>query len=404
MTGFRENGAIGFADPTYCRIPGDGAPELYESRSQDQLLINRVRVLEQENVLLNRFINPEATYRGPPFSQVLYRFKGNDKVFLRRPRWARDPSSTRIKYILTGDSLSMKAEEYFKRTRSLAFVVFKTYALETVDPSLKEQEQDQNPDTWPIPDPEYETISFVSSEMRGALLSYLRKQPNFGELFPQFDLKKELDAPYLFWYCYRSSYETTLRELSARQIYLMNLFVQWITPNYEDEYTKVDEQLSRGVIHPAFLKYLVRPGDVLVESTKKHVQAYMAKSWTTMKPHSRYGTEKESQKFWDVEAWSYQFDGTFYRLNKILTIEINGDDLTGQISIKDLNIVPIRYTDQGTRTRLEKRGRTYWECRNKRFISCRIRDDIESLNNVSASCCSGTYRSLTGPFRIMKGS
>lgn len=352
---------------------------------QYEQLMDRIQTLEQENILLRRFVDPDSTHRGPPFFQVLYRFKGNDRVFLRPPTWTRNTSSGKTRYTLKEDPLSMKAEEYLKRSRALAFAVFKTYASESVDDPPKEQ--DQEADMWPVPEPEAETILFVSDYMREALDTYLEEQPNFKELFPRFDARKEISAPYLFWYCCRASHESILKRLSTRYRRLMELFAHWITSNYENEYTHVDDQLSRGVISSSSMKYLAKPGDVLVSSKKTHLQAYMAKSWaeqnTAMKKSSKTEHGIENQNVWQVNAWSYDFDGSFYRTSTVLTIEINVEDPTEEVALRDLSVFPLRYASQDTQLRLEQRGQTHWDCRKTKLVSCTSSNDIESMTNVS---------------------
>ena len=356
-----------------------------ENMSQYEQLMDRIKSLEQENIMLRRFVDPDSTHYGPPFSQVLYRFKGNNRVFLRPPTWTRNTSQGKVRYTLKGDALSMKADEYLKRSRALAFAVFRTYASESLDDLSKEQ--DQEADMWPVPEPEAETILFVSDYMKEALYTYLDKQPSFKELSPRFDAKKEIPAPYLFWYCCRFSHESVLEELSPRHRCLMELFAHWMTSNYEKEYTHVDDQLSRGVISSAYMKYLVKPGDVLVSSKKEHFQAYMAKSWAEEKPITKHDSKGEQdieiRSRWQVNVWSYDFDGSFYRKATALTIEINIEDPTEEVALRDLSVVPMRYADQETQVRLETRGQTYWECRKKKFVSCRSSNDIESMVSVS---------------------
>lgn len=352
---------------------------------QYEQFMNRIQALEQENILLRRFVDPDSTYCGPPFFQVLYRFKGDDRVFLRPPTWRRNTSSGRSQYILKGDPLSMRAEEYLKRSKALAFAIFKTYSSESVDYSSKEH--DQEADMWPVPKPEAETILFVADYMREALDIYFNKQPSFKELFPRFDSKNEILAPCLFWYCCRCSHGSVLEELSPHHRHLMELFARWMTSNYEKECTQVDDQLSRGVISSASMKYLMKPGDVLVSSKDGHTQAYMAKSWAGQIPIMKHGTKDEhSTKFqhsWQVIAWSYDFDGSFYRKATVLTIEINVQDPTEEVALRDLSVVPMRYTDQETQMRLEQRGQTYWACRKKKLVSCRSSNDIGAMTNVS---------------------
>ncbi|KAL3470136.1 P-loop containing nucleoside triphosphate hydrolase protein [Aspergillus californicus] len=349
---------------------------------QYEKLHKRNQVLEQENILLRRVVDPESFQGGPPFYQVLYRFKGSDKVFFRPPTWAREDSNGQTRYILKGDSLSMKESEYLNKSKSLAFAIYKTYTLESLDGPP----QGQGPDveSWPLPNHESETLSFTSKQMVEAVRKYLGKLPDHAKLVQILDMK-EIPAPYLFWYHIRSSYQSTLNDLPKHQRYCTDLLAEWMTDNYEAEYKLVDEQISRGVVTCASMIYLMRPGEILVAQKDDHLESHMCTSWAveTTPPKKDPGSDGsvDSRRVWEVRGWSYEFDGSFYRKEVNLQVDMDVQDPTEEVELQKLNVIPLRCADPEVRKRLERRGKTYWECREKKFVSCSGSHSFESLNN-----------------------
>ncbi|PYI06177.1 P-loop containing nucleoside triphosphate hydrolase protein [Aspergillus sclerotiicarbonarius CBS 121057] len=320
-------------------------------------LLDYVKTLERDNLFLKTLIDPDSVYQGRPFFQVLYRMKGSDTIFFSPPVWMQEMVSGESRYTLQGASLSMKVDEYLERSKSLAFVVFKTYASSSVDDNhLKSKE-----DTLPLPDPESETVTFISREMIRALQNFFFMQPDYDKLFPHLDLRKEVPAPYLFWYCFRSSYETVKSLLSTNDKRLIQLFDEWVTPNHEIEYAKVDDQIQKGVISRLSMKYLVKPGTVLVSQKRGQLQAYMATSWATQ--------DTANDKKWNVTGWSYEFDGVFYHRNTTLSLEMNAENPTEEVELQQLDVTPLEFASCEIRQKLEQRGKIYWQCRKRKFIS-----------------------------------
>lgn len=355
-----------------------------KSLARYRKLADRINALEQENASLKSWINPSWNNQGRPFFQVVHRFEGHDRIFFNPPKWRRDSSLEGIQYTLKGDSLSMGKKEYLERSGKLAFAVFKIYAFEKMDDSGVANSQNSERHSLPIP--EVETVLFVSVEMRRAIQNYLSKHPDFEQLFPSFDVAQEISAPYLFWYCTRASYESILQAMPHHQRALVRLFGQWVNDNYETEYAYVDNQIERGVISCQSMKYLIRPGDLLVLHESDRPRAYQATSWVFSLPMPRGHPSKEDvgifNKSWNVRAWSYGFDGVFYQQSSLLEIELDVTDPHEEVELRSLKVTALEWAFPGVRKTLELRGKMYWACRKKKFISCRGEDNIDSLNNV----------------------
>ncbi|KAL3704303.1 hypothetical protein TMatcc_009994 [Talaromyces marneffei ATCC 18224] len=350
-----------------------------ESLGPYRKLIDRINALEQENVLLKSWIDPNWNHQGRPFFQVIHQIEGDGRIFFNPPSWRRESLQEGIQYVLKGSSLSMRKEEYLKRSGNLAFAVFKSYASDTVD--------GQDFETPPLPNPEAEIVLFASDEMRRAIQNYLNRQPDFKQLFPSFDVTKEISSPYRFWYCTRASYESTLQEMPPHQRALVKLFGEWVNANYETEYASVDDQIARGVISCQSMKYLVRPGDPLILQESGRLQAYQAMSWADGQIMRRRRKDKEEvgffNKAWTVSVWSYEFDGAFYQKPTTLDIELDVASPHEEVELSSLKVTPLEYAMPDVRQKLEQRGKTNWACRKKKFISYSGDNNIDSLNNNS---------------------
>jgi hypothetical protein len=357
-----------------------------ESLAQYRKLMDRIDALEQENVLLKNWIDPKWNHRGRPFFQVVHRIEGDDRIFFNPPSWRRESLLAGIKYTLKGSSLSMRRKEYLERSGNLTFAVFKSYAAETLDGPAPAESRDF--ETPSLPNPKAETVLFASDEMRRAIQNYLSKHPNFEQLFPSFDVNKEIYSPYLFWYCTRASYESTLQIIPPHQRAMVKLFGEWVNANYETEYAHVDSQIERRVISCQSMKYLIRPGDPLVLQESGRHQAYQATSWADALPIHKDGKNKEDKRLldniWKVSVWSYEFDGVFYQKPTTLEIELDVTDPREEVELRSLKIAPLEYALPDVREKLEHRGKTYWACRKKKFISYSGEDNIDSMNNVSS--------------------
>ncbi|GCB27380.1 ATPase family AAA domain-containing protein 3 [Aspergillus awamori] len=315
---------------TMSKDEGSEMPPVSQKYSQ---LFDYAKTLEQENLFLKTLIDPDSVYQGRPFFQVLHRMRGGGKIFFSPPTWKQGVVDGELRYTLQEPSLSMKADEYLKRSTNLAFVIYKTYDDKVGNDShLHCNNHDV---TLSVPDPDTETVSFVSWKMVRAMERFLHIQPGYRRLFPDPISRAEIEAPYLFWYCYRSSFGAVQNSLSTADKRLVQLFEEWATPNYQEEYARVEDQMRRGVISRLSLKYLVRPGTILVSNNKGHPQAYMATTWATQ--------NADNDKTWNVSGWAYEFDGVFYRRNHTLKVEINNEDPAEEVHLHSLNVTPLEY-------------------------------------------------------------
>jgi hypothetical protein len=134
------------------------------------------------------------------------------------------------------------------------------------------------------------------------------------------------------------------------------------------------------------MKYLIRPGDPLAFQGRGLPQAYQATSWVVPKPTYKYDAKRDDQfvKSWEVSVWSYEFNGAFHQKPSTLEIKLEVTKPDEEVALSSLEVTPLDYASPKLREKLERRGKTFWACRKKKFISYSGGDDIDSLNNVSA--------------------
>jgi hypothetical protein len=215
---------------------------------------------------------------------------------------------------------------------------------------------------------------------------YLWAQPKFEGIFPDFDARQEISAPYLFWFTFRSGYSSALRSLSPRHRALIKNLGKWISDQYGEIYKRVDGELLRGVILADTMQYLVKPGDVLVSEEGGVVQEYMAASWAKeVTPGSSHAFQKSGSRRWEISAWSYGAEGTFYEKYTTLEMELDVRGPEDKVDLRQLDLMPIQYTALETSMALQQRGKSYWRCREKRLVSYYGDPGTDCIESVSTS-------------------
>ena len=113
------------------------------------------------------------------------------------------------------------------------------------------------------------------------------------------------------------------------------------------------------------------------------------------------GNDTVLLQHWSIEAWHWGFDGNFQRQIDILSFSIQSEEKQGQdtrsaqasgsmgiqqdlqemekrgVPIEDLIVFPLQHASKETIEKLRRRGRTFWKCRERRFVSYQ---EIESAN------------------------
>ncbi|EUC27844.1 hypothetical protein COCCADRAFT_110654 [Bipolaris zeicola 26-R-13] len=299
-----------------------------------------------------------------PRWQTLYRI--NNGIHLREPSWI----DAQYGYFeLKGDTPISNLNAYLKRHDDIVFVPFKDYDNGTKLSAATELAED---DFLPQPQPSTEAVILTSAQMVSVMKKFLNAISGFKESFPDFDPTKEIHEPYLFWFFYRTNMEEALRSLSAEERTMIKLFRDWIEGSYGEEWDYIDSEFEKGMVCPISVKYLIRPGDVLVSRKDENIDAYIIKTWPKfLEPRSPQDKNIDAQDYlWNIEAWSWSFDGEFRRATAVLDLKITAPTDRSRVPITSLEVFPLKYDETGLEARLKKRGEIFWKCRKRYLVSC----------------------------------
>jgi len=267
----------------------------------------------------------------------------------------------------------------------------------------------------PRPEPFTETICLHSEVMIASAEQFFARQPDFSSEFPGFNIRGTIPAPYLFWYHYRSA--KALENLDKVHRDHMELLTGWINKTCSVMYSRVDDQLKRGMVSSETMPFLVKPGNALVSLEKGTLRAFVASSWTfrtnsqqpppfLQRPPTDWSSDAKPARSrptwsWSVRAWSYKYDGRFYRNAETPLITLSADHLKTEVEISQLSMYPVEYARREVKDLLVARGETFWGCRNKRLVA--YRDEGGVYNSVRLTVYtmtpSGSYLTVTDTIR-----
>lgn len=101
---------------------------------------------------------------------------------------------------------------------------------------------------------------------------------------------------------------------------------------------------------------LFHPNDIIVTLEKDQPLAYLLETSPRIVGRSLV-----------LNLWSWGFDGHFYKQSK--EFQFHWPSSSDTIPISELQAYPLRYNRTGLEKRLRRRGRIFWTCRWKRFVS-----------------------------------
>jgi hypothetical protein len=302
-------------------------------------------------------------------------------TYLDEPTWAVGP---RGEVVPKAHFPIPDVEGYLQQKHGMAFSVQKHYNVGDQEEEVRKAASNKR--GLPRLKHTTEYLRLESHDMRETFKAFVNSNPILKKEFSNLDSSLTFIAPYHFWYHHRST--ATFEGLNEQQRPLMSRLTTWIDENYGGLYDQVEKQLAKGCVSFESIPFLVNIGDaILVKPEVGHpsqeLSGAVAETYLTNdtprrldeNTGSRYGnqnmgkeTKKKQHWNWIGHTWSYRFDGTFYKKQEIVNIKIIADDLKEEISIQDLNAFPMRYASEETIALLEKRGREFWKCRERRLV------------------------------------
>lgn len=330
---------------------------------------------------------------------VIYKIHGDTTAYLSEPSWALAGLHKHGKKgwpLLRGNSPIANEIGYLRMRSELAFVVYKYYSTfhqrEEIQQAVEECRE------LPKLAPERETIRLLAEEAVEALDMFMNSHATVTDDFPDWDSAVELDAPYLFWYQYRS--KNHLDKLSGPAQTQLRLLTGWIDLHYNEVYNTAEDELAAGMVSKLSVPFLIRPGDVLVSKETNDVHGFVCQNWGRLHGESpssakdgrlgkisrisrsksedssddgRIMEHKDDSSFTYkllIKAWQYCFEGRYYRQTYAFTLQLPEEMCHRLLPVTSLKAYPLRFAAIDIRAKLERRGQAAWKCRQKSFIEC----------------------------------
>lgn len=281
-------------------------------------------------------------------------FAGDNKVGALRGNWP----ITDIEGILEED-------------KKIKFIVYRSYACSTYHTRIKNEfEQATVPNldpkarsrirpylsvlttTGPPAAPLDEWIEVVDDELHGAIV---RAEALESGHFKGWMTPSALRSPYLGFYHSRNNLGDLFKGLSKADEDLLWELFEYIHESCSEEFNAADKLFEKGMVNKKHHWKLFAPKTVVV---RKHEGSMVC----TLNEKVPLATDLVNSN------WSWKFDGIFRRDSYWLSLTWPGSD-DEDMAIVDLPAYPLKYDRTGLEERLRTRGRTFWDCRIRKYIS-----------------------------------
>ncbi|KAJ4309665.1 hypothetical protein N0V84_011385 [Fusarium piperis] len=236
-------------------------------KGAEQSNVLRIAQLEEQIQMLR---NQQNSLKSTTWV-VLHKIQDSASTYLVEPSWI---WNKRRQLILVGNSPLANEEEYLRQRPDGAFVVYKHYEHGYQAKEIRKAKADGS--LLPAPQPVRETIQLLSDQMISAVDAFIDTQPTFKTCFRDWQSKKPIESPFLFWYHYGSPERlNALPEPSRGQ---MQLLTGWIDQNYNGIYTETRSEFNHRRVCWSTMPFFIQPGEVLISKNDKCIQGYIADS------------------------------------------------------------------------------------------------------------------------------
>lgn len=318
---------------------------------------------------------------------------------------------------------------YLEQNKDVSFIVYRTYV--TPDAGTTSNRH-TNIDSSDMSQQINESIRPVAQDLINALEAILQSREEYADLLQTYRVTSELHAPYIFMYHNRKDLDTIRNSFDQSTQEQLTLFLDYIVQNHGSMYATADSLISQGKISTKYINYLFKPGDVLVQRQENEYRGWIASSWPRIssteqisrslaetvkngEPVPLYGSGKDSKKsehdmvlvhYWSIQAWHWDFDGNFQRRDNLLKFttqtednrkkhakkamahdysetqdEASQTDLDG-VAIEELRVFPLKHASLEIVNKLRRRGKTFWKCRTRQFVSYKEKEQDNMQNAV----------------------
>jgi hypothetical protein len=168
--------------------------------------------------------------------------------------------------------------------------------------------------------------------------------------------------PYLQLYHSKSFFTgTPASKLASFQQHHLKRLSDYFDAHLESEYAEAEEQFQKGLVSRKHWAKLFRPNETVITMKNGAPVAHL----TISCPH---GVSSGVFGRLVLPCWSWHFDGAFIRKSAQIEMEWPSSR-SDTVPISDLSAYPLRLDTTGLEDQLRRRGRVFWSCRKRRYVS-----------------------------------
>ncbi|CAH0032599.1 unnamed protein product [Clonostachys rhizophaga] len=286
-------------------------------------------------------------------------------------------------------------ELHLERNKDIAFIVYKDFEC-CGDPVPKMKQHDKNNEDFDVYSPllKDESIAFVSDAMIDAL-SMLANRAWSDSQHPQFmtpaHKKKNQKAdevsdndpdkityPYLWWFHSRQNIKEAMEHIDREYIPYLSAFKDYVETRMSGEWNLVDKLMSRDKITAKYLRYLYPPCEMIVSNPDLKPQLKLQGFEVSDTTRTKGSAQTK------IKVWSWTFDGKFQRALTDLPVFALPSE-TDAFDIKSLEFYPKRFARPEVLATLRARGKFFWKCRYRNYVSSKMNRESEVHSSAESS-------------------
>ncbi|CAH0002201.1 unnamed protein product [Clonostachys byssicola] len=286
-------------------------------------------------------------------------------------------------------------ELHLERNKDIAFIVYKHFkCCDGHDLNVKQHEGDHDDLDMYSSLLKDESIAFVSKAMIDALSMLAHRvwrdfpHPQFMESIHKAKKKKadevsdndpeKVTYPYLWWFHSRQDIKEAMEHIDRKHIPYLSAFKDYVETRMSGEWKRVDKMMSQNKITAKYLRYLYPPGELIVSSPDRspHLELQGFEVSDTVRTSGSAVTA--------IKVWSWEFDGNFQLSTIVLSLFALPSE-TKAFDIKSLEFYPKRFARPEIVDTLRARGRFFWRCRYRNYVSSKMDGESDLHSSAESS-------------------
>ncbi|TGJ87253.1 hypothetical protein E0Z10_g1564 [Xylaria hypoxylon] len=341
-------------------------PSVYEDSSLSNALriVRRALDIQDQSLLTIETLREFAskTKVVEPRVQLIHRVSrnGGKNMYLDPPQWL--AGATYSREALVGNLPIHNVSSYLSNHSEIVCVVYRDY--DGSHRGVKDSD-DGSLDADSPPEHSSEVIELISEGITTAVEAFC----DYFEFHVGNATSTKvavLSSPYLpIFHVRGDALNSFLETLNGTQRQKFQLLVDYILTEHEAEYELVDDMTSKGKITYKYIKYLFKPGDVVVQGSHQGSRGYLCTAWLE---GGNLGVPESDLQIYLLRVWCWKFDGVFSQEKSTLTVSIDIKGPPDKV-IDDMDIRPLAYVNNLTQERLRRRGAWFWKCRVRHMVS-----------------------------------